>query len=224
MQDEVFLNDQFRAVVVGARVDKFSSIRGAVFSPRVALVIKPEREQHVPRVLQPRVPLAVGDQQLPRRRDREADSAGSRINAGVRQSTSICCRSRPSATRICRKRRSTRSRSATRARAQEPRDRDGRRTTTTGSRTRSSSRRPARIDNPLAPPPGFPDIPGSPVSGAARVGRCRDETGIALAVDVHLRELRPREEPGHRARRRHGMCAQVGERRSRTTRTRPTRT
>lgn len=38
LQDEVFLNDQFR-LSLGARLDKFSSIDGAVFSPRVALVM-----------------------------------------------------------------------------------------------------------------------------------------------------------------------------------------
>jgi outer membrane receptor protein involved in Fe transport len=40
-QDEIFINDHFR-LVAGARVDKFSSIDKAVFSPRVALVMKPK--------------------------------------------------------------------------------------------------------------------------------------------------------------------------------------
>ena len=40
VQDEIFLTDHFR-VVAGARVDKFSSIDSAVFSPRVALLMKP---------------------------------------------------------------------------------------------------------------------------------------------------------------------------------------
>jgi outer membrane receptor protein involved in Fe transport len=40
LQDELFLNDHVR-IVAGARVDKFSSIDKAVFSPRVALVLKP---------------------------------------------------------------------------------------------------------------------------------------------------------------------------------------
>lgn len=39
VQDEVLLNDAAR-VVLGGRVDKFSSIQGAVFSPRVAFVYK----------------------------------------------------------------------------------------------------------------------------------------------------------------------------------------
>ncbi len=38
LQDEVFLNNAFR-LAIGARLDKFSSISGAVFSPRVALVM-----------------------------------------------------------------------------------------------------------------------------------------------------------------------------------------
>ena len=41
LQDEIFFNDHVR-LVAGARVDKFSSISKAVFSPRVALVLKPE--------------------------------------------------------------------------------------------------------------------------------------------------------------------------------------
>ena len=44
LQDEIFLNDYVR-VVAGARVDKFSSISKAVFSPRVALVLKPANNQ-----------------------------------------------------------------------------------------------------------------------------------------------------------------------------------
>lgn len=40
VQDELFINDHVR-IVAGARVDKFSSIDKAVFSPRVALVLKP---------------------------------------------------------------------------------------------------------------------------------------------------------------------------------------
>jgi iron complex outermembrane receptor protein len=40
IQDEIFINDYFRWVV-GARLDKFSSIDGAVFSPRTALLFKP---------------------------------------------------------------------------------------------------------------------------------------------------------------------------------------
>ncbi|TAK16725.1 MAG: TonB-dependent receptor [Acidobacteria bacterium] len=40
LQDEFFINDHAR-LVAGARLDKFSSINKAVFSPRVALVLKP---------------------------------------------------------------------------------------------------------------------------------------------------------------------------------------
>jgi iron complex outermembrane receptor protein len=40
-QDEIMLNDHFR-IVAGARADKFSSIGSAVFSPRVAFLIKPD--------------------------------------------------------------------------------------------------------------------------------------------------------------------------------------
>jgi outer membrane receptor protein involved in Fe transport len=40
VQDEMFFNDHVR-LVAGARVDKFSSINDPVFSPRVALLLKP---------------------------------------------------------------------------------------------------------------------------------------------------------------------------------------
>ncbi len=40
LQDEMFLSDHFRWVV-GGRIDKFSSIGDAVFSPRTTLLIKP---------------------------------------------------------------------------------------------------------------------------------------------------------------------------------------
>lgn len=43
-QDEIFLNDHVR-FVAGARLDKFSSIDGMVFSPRVALLLKPAPAQ-----------------------------------------------------------------------------------------------------------------------------------------------------------------------------------
>jgi outer membrane receptor protein involved in Fe transport len=46
IQDEILLHDRFR-VVAGARVDKFSSIEDAVFSPRVAAVIKLRPDQSV---------------------------------------------------------------------------------------------------------------------------------------------------------------------------------
>lgn len=44
VQDEVFLNDMFRWVI-GGRVDKFTSIQNAVFSPRTTLLFKPQRSQ-----------------------------------------------------------------------------------------------------------------------------------------------------------------------------------
>jgi outer membrane receptor protein involved in Fe transport len=44
IQDEIFLNDHFRWVV-GGRVDKFSSIENAVFSPRTSLLMKPDASQ-----------------------------------------------------------------------------------------------------------------------------------------------------------------------------------
>jgi outer membrane receptor protein involved in Fe transport len=46
VQDEILLHDRFR-VVAGARVDKFSSIDSAVFSPRVAAIVKPQPDQSV---------------------------------------------------------------------------------------------------------------------------------------------------------------------------------
>ena len=44
IQDEIFLSDHFRWVV-GGRVDKFSSIDDAVFSPRTTFMIKPDAAQ-----------------------------------------------------------------------------------------------------------------------------------------------------------------------------------
>ncbi len=46
VQDEIFLHDRLRWVI-GGRVDKFSSIENAVFSPRTTLLIKPERSQTI---------------------------------------------------------------------------------------------------------------------------------------------------------------------------------
>ena len=45
-QDEWFISDHFRAVI-GARVDKFSSIDGAVFSPRTTLLVKPDARSSI---------------------------------------------------------------------------------------------------------------------------------------------------------------------------------
>ncbi len=44
LQDEIFLGDHFRWVV-GGRVDKFSSIDDAVFSPRTTFMVKPDAAQ-----------------------------------------------------------------------------------------------------------------------------------------------------------------------------------
>ena len=65
IQDEIFLSDQFRWVV-GGRLDKFSSIDNAVFSPRTTLMYKPAPNQTFRAVVQPRVPRAVVHQQQPR--------------------------------------------------------------------------------------------------------------------------------------------------------------
>jgi outer membrane receptor protein involved in Fe transport len=46
LQDEMVINDHYR-LVAGARIDKFSSIDQAVFSPRVAFVVKPRADQSV---------------------------------------------------------------------------------------------------------------------------------------------------------------------------------
>ena len=64
VQDEIFLSDQFRWII-GGRIDKFSSIDSAVFSPRTTLMYKPAADQTLPRVVQPRVPCAVAHQQSP---------------------------------------------------------------------------------------------------------------------------------------------------------------
>ena len=44
IQDEIFLSDHFRWVI-GGRVDKFSSISDAVFSPRTTFMVKPAASQ-----------------------------------------------------------------------------------------------------------------------------------------------------------------------------------
>jgi iron complex outermembrane receptor protein len=46
IQDEIFLSDHFRWVV-GGRVDKFSSIDDAVFSPRTTFMVKPSNDHTV---------------------------------------------------------------------------------------------------------------------------------------------------------------------------------
>jgi iron complex outermembrane receptor protein len=45
-QDEIFLSERFRAVI-GARIDKFSSISGVVFSPRLTFMYKPAPQHTV---------------------------------------------------------------------------------------------------------------------------------------------------------------------------------
>src|SRR6185436_5654501 len=44
VQDEIFCGNHLRWVV-GGRVDKFSSIDSAVFSPRTTLLVKPDNRQ-----------------------------------------------------------------------------------------------------------------------------------------------------------------------------------
>jgi iron complex outermembrane receptor protein len=44
LQDEIFLGNRFRWVI-GGRIDKFSSIDNAVFSPRTTLMYKPQADQ-----------------------------------------------------------------------------------------------------------------------------------------------------------------------------------
>ncbi|MDH4064927.1 MAG: TonB-dependent receptor [Acidobacteriota bacterium] len=46
VQDEIFINDYFRWNI-GARVDKFANIDSAVFSPRTALIFKPQPDQAI---------------------------------------------------------------------------------------------------------------------------------------------------------------------------------
>jgi iron complex outermembrane receptor protein len=46
IQDEFIPSEKYR-IVAGGRIDKFSSIEGPVFSPRLALVIKPQPDQSV---------------------------------------------------------------------------------------------------------------------------------------------------------------------------------
>ena len=47
-------------------VDRFDYLDDFVFSPRTTFMIKPRAESDDPRLVQPRLPLAVGHQQLPR--------------------------------------------------------------------------------------------------------------------------------------------------------------
>ena len=46
VQDEIFLNDYVR-LNLGARIDKFGSIEDPVFSPRVALILKPTADKAI---------------------------------------------------------------------------------------------------------------------------------------------------------------------------------
>ena len=56
--------DKFR-IAVGGRVDKFGNLDDPVFSPRVSVDVQAHARPLDPRVLQPRVRLAVVHQQLP---------------------------------------------------------------------------------------------------------------------------------------------------------------
>ena len=77
-------------LVVGARVDRFDYIDDFVFSPRDAVHDQAGGGPDVPRLVQPRLPFAVGHQQLPRPRHRAAGQ--SRRLLGVPEPTT-CCRS-----------------------------------------------------------------------------------------------------------------------------------
>ena len=66
-QDEIFIK-RFR-FVIGGRVDKFGNLEDPVFSPRLAAMFKPAPGPRVPALLQPRVPVSFGHQQLHRRAD-----------------------------------------------------------------------------------------------------------------------------------------------------------
>ncbi len=46
VQDEIFLNNYFR-LSLGARVDKYDNIEDPVFSPRVAVIVKPSADQAI---------------------------------------------------------------------------------------------------------------------------------------------------------------------------------
>ena len=97
-QDEIFLSNHFRWTV-GARVDRFDYLDDFVFSPRTAFLIKPQENQTFRALLQPRLPVAVGHQQFPRRDADRADQPR-RCSAPRSPAGSIRCRSGPWATRI----------------------------------------------------------------------------------------------------------------------------
>ena len=84
VQDEIFLGKYVRWLV-GARVDKFDVIDNAQFSPRTTLMLKPSADQTVPHFVQPRVPRAVGDQQLSRHDDHQPAAAGADQPRAVRR-------------------------------------------------------------------------------------------------------------------------------------------
>ena len=91
-QDEIFLSEHFRAVV-GARVDKFSSIDGAVFSPRTTLHVQAGAGADGARLVQPRLSRAVARQQLPRR-DARQRARSRRAQPGAGRAASSSSRSR----------------------------------------------------------------------------------------------------------------------------------
>ena len=79
---------------VGGRVDKFGNLeRSGVLAAAGGGVQAGERPR-APRLVQPRVPLAVGDQQLPRHRDREPDRSERRSRRSCRRRCGRWSRSR----------------------------------------------------------------------------------------------------------------------------------
>ena len=179
-QDEIFLSDMFRWVV-GARVDRFDYLDDFVFSPRTTFMIKPEREPDVPRLVQPRLPLAVGDQQLPRRDDRRA-AQPRRVQPGAGRPHLSAAGPRRRQPGSRRSSRSTRSRSATPASSRR------------AARSLSAAFYVNRTKNDIF----FTELTASALHGdrtAARTGRCRRRSsplvpGGELPGALHLPELR----------------------------------
>ncbi len=151
VQDEIFLNNQFR-LNLGARVDKFANIDNAVFSPRVAFIFKPQPDQAIRALVQPRVPCPVAHQQLPRRppsSTRWISGASTRSSPGG----STTSRLRRSATRTSCRRPPTRwSWPIPVSSTNGPPSRSP--STTRKTPTKSSSPRPARY-RATNPPPGW---------------------------------------------------------------------
>ena len=154
VQDEFFLHDKLR-FNFGARLDKFDVIDDPVFSPRVALIIKPLPD-HAIRVSYNkafRSPSLINNYP----RGRHHQSAGSRadqsrVRGAAGAPVQLPGGTRP-ATRTCAKSRSRPSRSATPATSGTAR-RCRPRSTSRATKTRSSSRRSGRY-RALPPPPGW---------------------------------------------------------------------